>query len=400
MNYNLSDPNVILDPYPTYKTMREVNPVYKSPMGYWVLTRYNDIYNALRDTRLSNKPSRYAVVGERNISKYISARIANTIIPFMDAAAHKEQRRLISKAYFGQLKETPPDINRIATNLLEKHYSKGQMDLINEYGKPLSTQVIAEILGVPINDWGLLEKWSELFFYLFVPIPSNEILIKVEEGLDLFQKYFVSLVNIRKQKPANDLISKLIDISINETQLTDEQVVNTCMLLFADGVENIDSAIGNSITALLANPEQLKILQKQPEKSRLATDECLRFDPPAQLIARIAKEDLTIQNQLIKQGEAIILVLASANRDPEFFDAPEQLNISRESNPHLTFGVGKHACIGGRLATDQIENGIMCIINNLSELTLNGQEKYRINRFGHRWYSSLNLSFSKKLRAE
>ncbi|PHS73640.1 MAG: hypothetical protein COB22_00065 [Cycloclasticus sp.] len=396
MNYNFSDPTFIVDPYPTYKIMREHDPVYKSPMGYWVLTQYTDILNALGDSRLSNQPSRYAVIGKRNINKYISAEIANNIIPFMDQPIHKEQRRLISKAYFSHLKETPPDINLLAKNLLEKHYSKGHIDLIQDFGKPLSTQVIAENIGVPTEDWGLLEKWSELFFYLFVPIPSNEILLKMEEGLALFRHYFSNLLNLRKNRPENDLISKLIGTRYNETYLTDIQIVDTCMLLFADGVENIDSAIANSIVALIEHPEQLILLQKHPEKSRLAADECLRYDPPAQLIAKIAKEDLLIQDKLIKQGEAIILVLASANRDSQYFAFPDRLDITREKNNHLTFGYGKHACIGGRLATDQIEAGIMCIVNNLNELTVQNNESYRVPRFGHRWFNSLPLSFTKR----
>jgi len=392
--FNPNDISFIEDPYPTYKLLRECEPIHKSPMGYWVLTQYSTILGTLHDKRFSNEPSIYAVLNKKNSTRYISAKIANNTIPFQDPPLQKINRRLISRAYFSYLKQYPLDIQATAKELLFSVLQKGEIDLIQDYAKPLSVKTTSLLLGVPEQDEKKLEAWSEYFFYLFVPIPSQEILSKMEVALTEFKQYFEELVINRSKDPKNDLISHLLSVIDGDERLSIDQIVDTCMLLFADGVENIDSSIANTLLLLINHPKQFQILLNNPELLSSAIEEALRIDPPAQLIARIAKEDILIEDKLIKKNEAVLLVLAAANRDPVQFTDPDVFNIQRETNEHITFGSGKHACIGGGLATEQITVGIKILIQHLNNIKLKNGMPKRVHRFGHRWFDEFIIKFN------
>jgi len=392
--FDPSDPGLLEDPYPTYAVLREREPVHRSPMGAWALTRYDDIVAALNDDRLVNSPAPYAVVNERNKHRYISADVANNILPFIDPPRHTRLRSVISQAFRSQVRDHPPNIRGIADRLLDAHRSAGEIDIINGFGKPLSVAVFSEMLGVPDADRRQLERWSELFFYLFVPIPSAEILGEIEKALYDFRAYFLARIDELRGSPGEDLISLLIRAGGGPDGLSEKELADTCMLLFADGIENIDSAIGNGLIALLENPEQLAKLEARPELMPLAVDECLRFDPPSQFIARIATEDIVVRDVEIRKGDAIFLVLAAANRDPERFEDPDELDITREANQHVSFGRGRHFCIGAQVVRLHVEVGLRSILKRLPDLKRKQGPIRRVERPGHRWLESLPVTFS------
>jgi cytochrome P450 len=391
--FNPQDPAFVEDPYPTYGLLRERDPVHRTPWGYWVLSRYADVYGAFDDPRLSNEPSTYAVVSRRNLDRYVSAEVAANILPFMDPPRHTIPRRLIHKAFHAHLTVRPPDIESIADRLLDARRAQGDIDLLSQFGTPLSARVIGEVIGIPASDLDRLKAWSELFFYLFNPIPSEEILHRMEQGLAEFRLYLAGLIMERRGRPSGDLISALIDARADGRGLSDEELTDNLMLLFADGVENIDSALGNILITLLGHPLEMERLKAQPELLPAATVECLRLESPVHLIGRIPIEDMTIGGRQIRRSEPVLLALASANRDPSQFPDPDRLDLSRKRGADVVFGRGRHACIGDRLVEAEVHLGLKAILTKLENLRLKDAGPRRVMRFGHRWLGSLPVSF-------
>lgn len=392
--FDPADAATLEDPYPYYASLREHDPVHRSPAGPWVITRYDDVLQALGDGRLLNAPAPYATVNRRNEDRYISAAIANNILPFLDPPRHTPLRQTISRTFRNQLRRHPPNVRGIANRLLDTCRAKGEIDLVHEFGRPLSASVFGELLGVPEGDRHQLVRWSELFFYLFVPIASTKVLADMEKGLGEFRDYFARLIEQRRRSPGLDLISALVSDAGGGRTFTDMELTDTCMLLFSDGVENIDSAIGNGIVAMLAHPDQLRLLKERPELMGTAAEECLRFDAPSQFIARIAREDIEIGGSSIREGEALLLVLASANRDPSRFSEPDRLDVERAENPHLTFGRGHHFCIGAQIVREHVREGLGAILEKLADLELAEARIRRANRPGHRWLDGLPVTFA------
>lgn len=385
------DPAFINDPYPTYASLREHDPVHLSSSGYWVLTRYKDIYSALKDPRFGNTPPTYSVLNERNSEKFVAASMANNILPFLDPPKHTCTRQLISKAYINQIKHRPPGIFEISSQIINGLRDNNKFDIVEDFGMPLSIAVICDVLGVPKEDHAQLKKLSKWFFYLFSMLTSKLAIKTIELALTDFRNYFRIIVADRIRNPKDDLISGLIDVTDQQTSLSETEIIDACILIFSDGIENVSSGIGNSVIALLKHPDEFLRLQMQPELIQKTVDECLRYESPAQFIARIAREDITLSDKIINKDTAVMLVLASANRDEEIFYNPDSLDITRDDNPHLSFGRGRHFCLGAPLVRAEIEIGLNLLIRHLKP-EQPGMENFRwTNRIAHRWPEGLQL---------
>jgi len=387
------DPAFTKNPYPVYAALREHDPVHRSPLGPWVLTRYDDVLDVLRDPRFSNAPAPHAVVAERNRQRYLCADVAHHIVPFMDPPRQTAARRRLSEAFRAGLRSRPPDLDGIVGRLLEAARERGELDVVGELGRPLSRAAIGHLMGVPECDREQLAAWSGMFFYLFVPIPSREILDRMEEALGLFRDYFRRLLEERRRAPGDDVVSALARARPAGGVDSPDAIADACMLLYADGVENVDSAIGNAVISLVDHPAQLRRLREEPGLVPRAADECLRFDPPNQFIARIARETCELHGRTLRAGEAVLLVLAAANRDPAHFEAPDELDVARAGSPHLAFGRGRHVCVGAKLVRMQMAAALTGVAQRLRGLELRDPRIRRVPRFGHRWLESLPVLF-------
>lgn len=387
------EPAFVADPYPYYSTLREHDPVHKSHMGYWVLTRYEDIVNALKDTRLSNEPSPIAVVNRRNREKYTAADVASNIIPFMDPPRHTSSRKLISRAFHEHLNNTPPNIQLLTNQILDRHKERGEIDIIGDLGTPLSVSIIAQLLGIPEKDNAQLKEWSGWFFYLFSVIPTNEVLNNMNKALDEFRSYLLHFIKQRQQTPGNDLISKLIHAGDETEKLSVPEVIDTCMLLVSDAIQNVDRGIGNSIACLLKHPEQMQQLKEQRSLIKNAVNECLRYEAPGQFIAKIAREDIEIHGKTIRKHDAVLLILASANRDPDYFSHADQFDITRTNTPHLSLGKGRHSCIGAPLVNMETQIAVNSALEIFDNLQFKESRLEWEPRFGHRWLKRLPVTF-------
>lgn len=381
-------PDFVADPHPTLAALRERDPVHRSPMGAYVLTRYDDVVRALADPRLGNAPARHAVVHQRNRHRYVCADVANNILPFLDPPRHAVERRLVAAAFGEQLRRRPPDVAEIAASLLDAHQGDG-MDLLADFASPLAVTAVAQLLGVPPPLARQLEQHSEHFFRLFTAIPSAAVRDELDHALLACRTAFDGLIAERRRQPTDDLLSALLQASDDLADLPPQWLADTCMLLFADGVENVDRGLANAVYALLRHPDQMARLRAQPGLLPGAVEECLRYESPAMYIARIAREPLELGGVRIGPDAVVLLVLGAANRDPRQFAQPDRLDIARSPNPHLGFGRGRHACIGGPLVATLLRGALQALFSRWPELSLAEPTVRWLPRPGHRWIEHL-----------
>ena len=383
----------IANPYSTYRYLREHEPIQRGATGAWVLSRYEDIANALVDSRLGNAPSKYATVNKRNADRYLCADLANNILPFLDPPDHTVPRKLISHSFHQYLVKNPPPLTGIAEQVLEGLPRSEEFDLLSKFATPYTAKVFCHLLGTDEKQIPELLQWSDWFFYLLTVIPSAQARIQIDQALANFRACIAQLVEARKSKPGTDFISYLLQENGDQAKLDDIQIIDNLILLFADGVENVDKAICNAVTLFLKFPEQRDLLDNHPEFLPQAVDECLRYESPAQFIGRVAKQDLEISGQLIRRNEAILLLLGSANRDLSQFDNADTFDITRKPNPHLSFGKSRHGCVGGIFVRQEMQAALKTILNQLPGVELSCPDLNWQPRMGHRWLVELRMRY-------
>lgn len=390
--FNPFGSDFVQNPYPVYEILRDRDPVHRTAFGFWVLTRHEHIVAALNDPRLSNAPAPYAVVNRKNRHRYVAADVANTIIPFLDPPEHTPPRRLIASEFHAHLKGRTGMIEDIAGDLLAGLRGAGEIEFLRDFATPFAVATISRFVGYPDEDADLLKGWSNWFFYLFTSIPSVEILQGVNRALTEFREYSRQIVEQRRRVPEDDLISQLLHASREGYALSERELIDNCMLIFADGVENVESGLATAVATFLQHPDQLDLMMRRPELVENAVEECLRHQPPAQFIGRIALEEIEIGARTIRQKDAVILVLASANRDPRVTTDPDRFDIGRKELRHLSFGRGRHSCIGGSLVAKEFQIALRAIFDGSRRISLKHRDITWTARMGHRWPEALNLT--------
>jgi pimeloyl-[acyl-carrier protein] synthase len=394
--FDPDDPQFVRDPHPVYAVLRERHPVFLSHLGIWVITRYEDVANALIDARLINEPAPYAVVNARNRDRYVCADLANNTLPFIEGTNHQRLRRVIAPAFHSLLKQSPVPFEEIALEVLKPYLERREIDVLNEFATPFTLNVLCRLLGFRTDDGPRLKNWSDYFFYLFAMIPSVEVREELDLALTEFRSYVGSIVEERKAARANDLISRLLDQRDAGAEFTDQELIDNCMLIFADGIGNVDSGFANVMASLTANPDQLELLYSDPEFIPGAIDECLRYETPGQFIARVASEELQLHGQTIKKNQAVFLVLGSANRDSAKFADPDRFDIRREnSSQYLSFGKGTHACVGAYLVKQQLQAALRVVLRELPGIQRKGEQLKWRTRFAHRWLQEFPIRFDR-----
>jgi len=368
--FNPMDPEFLADPYPVYHRLRAEDPVHHSPLGFWVLTRYEDVVAALRDPRLAKEA----------IASFVAARFGAPV-PAMglsmldrDPPDHTRLRGLVSKAFTPRVVEgLRPRIQEIVDGLLDGVEARGSMDLIEEFAYPIPVAVICEMLGVPIEDHERFRGWS-------LDIASGLDLLWLGPDSDVGRRsvaarhalgdYFRGLIAQRRAAPRSDLLSGLIAAEEAGDKLNENELLATCILLLIAGHETTVNLIGNGMLALLRHRDQLERLQREPGLIASAVEELLRFDGPAQRTARIPSEDVTFGGHTIAKGEMVMPFIGAADRDPTQFPEPDRLDIGRTDNRHIAFGWGIHFCLGAPLARIEGQIAINTLLRRLPKVSL------------------------------
>jgi cytochrome P450 PksS len=366
MNVNIASPEFKANPYPFYARLRAEAPVYPvtlpSKQTAWLITRYEDVAMALKDERFA-KDKLNALTPEQVAKQpWVPAMfkpLERNMLD-LDASDHTRLRGLVHKAFTPRLVEQMRErIQKLANELLDVVERQGQMDLIHDYALPIPTTIIAEMLGVPVADRHKFHRWSKA---LVSSNPSGWGMLKAIPNAMAFMGYIRKLVNARRANPQDDLVSALEQAEEAGEQLSEDELLAMIFLLLVAGHETTVNLIGNGTLALLEHPDQIERLRNDPALIKPTVEELLRYASPVETATeRYAREDITIAGVTIPRGALVFAVIASANRDERQFANPDTLDITREPNKHLAFGLGVHYCLGAPLA--RLEGQI--VINSL-----------------------------------
>ncbi|MEV6259558.1 cytochrome P450 [Streptomyces sp. NPDC051784] len=350
-------PAFVADPYPAYAALRATGRAhYFEPTRQWLVPHHADVSALLRDRRLGRTylhrfgHEEFGVTAPPAEHEPFHTLNGHGILD-LEAPDHTRIRRLVSKAFTPRrVEELAPTVERLAAGLVDDLVAAGGGDLLRAVAEPLPVAVIAEMLGVPEADRGLLRPWSAAICAMFELNPPEETARAAVRASVEFSAYLRELIAARRSAPGADLISGLIAAHDDEDRLSEQEIVSTCVLLLNAGHEATVNATVNSWRVLFEHPAQLEALRADRALLPTAVEELLRYDTPAPMFTRWVLDDVEIGGTLIPRGAQVALLLASANRDPERFTDPDRLDLSRQDNPHISFGAGIHYCLGAPLA--------------------------------------------------
>jgi cytochrome P450 len=315
---------------------------------------------------------------------------------FMDAPAHTRLRGLASAAFTPRRVEVLREhIQEIADDLLDRVQTRGRMDIIADFAAPMPAIVTAEMLGVPTEDHANLKKWSADFAEMLGNFQHNPDRIpRVLESTNNLTTYFQAAIDKARQHPREGLIHSFMTAEIDGDRLTEEEIVANCIVIMVGGQETTTNLIGNGLLTLMRNPEQLAQLRDDSSLIPSAVEELLRYESPSQHTGRIAREDVQIGDKQIRKGQAVMAIMAAANRDPERFPDPDRLILDRSDNKHLAFGWSSHFCFGAPLARMEGQIAFETIVRRLPNLEATPEPLTWRNNSGLRGLTALPVTFS------
>jgi cytochrome P450 len=349
-------PEFYADPYPTYRALRENEPVKRLPNGSYFLTRYDDLVSAYKSTKLFSSDKRREFAPKYGDSLLYEHH--TTSLVFNDPPAHTRVRRLIMGALSPRaISAMEPDLIALVDRLLDRLAAKGQaelqVDLIEDFAAAIPIEVIGNLLDVPHDEREPLRDWSLAILGALEPVIGAEAFARGNNAVKDFIAYLEVLVERRRAKPGNpqhDVLTRLIEGEDNGERLTAKELLHNCIFLLNAGHETTTNLIGNGLVALSGNPAQKNRLIEHPDLIKTAVEEILRFESSNQLGNRMTTEPVELGGIALPAGTPVTLCIGAANRDPQQFADPENLDIGRTPNRHLAFGTGAHQCAGMALA--------------------------------------------------
>ncbi|APU12189.1 MULTISPECIES: cytochrome P450 [Actinoalloteichus] len=378
--FDPTDPTFLADPYPTFAAMRSAGPVHRHDgMGLHLAVTHAAASAVLRHRSLGRiwtdaEPA--AEFGAFNL-------LHQTSLLENEPPTHTRLRRLVSAAFGrGHVERLRPWVEQLADELVaglaERIDSTGSGDLLAEVAAPLPVAVIAELLGVPESDRGLLQPWSNAIVKMYEFDLAEERRQAAEQAAREFVDYLRELVALRRRTPGDDLVSDLVAVTdADGARLTEDELIGTAVLLLMAGHEASVNVVGNGVSALLRYPAQWRRLLDDPSLLSTAADELIRFDSPLQLFERTAVDEVEIAGVVLAPGERIAALLGAAARDPLVFDEPDRLDVGRDPNPHIGFGLGIHYCLGAPLARIEVTATLAALLRRLPTLSSAGTPRRR-----------------------
>ncbi|MQY17127.1 cytochrome P450 [Nocardia macrotermitis] len=364
------------DPYPMYSQLREAHPVHRT-LGMWVLTRYEDVRAVLHDRSFSASliprlvDEQAARLGQNGVDRI--GRLGRKSLVFTDNPDHARLRGLVNRVFTAPaVAELRPLVSAVTARLMAPAWDAGQLDVIADLAAPLPITVLCEWMALPPELRAQVGPWTHDIRFLLEPgMMKAADFARVREVVELFAAALSEVIDERRRRPGDDLISRLLAAhTAGGDRLTDEELIFVCMMCFVAGNETTKSLIGNGVLALLRHPAQDALLRERPERVDAAVTEALRYDCPLQLTKRLATRDVQIGGQLLHAGDQVLVCLGAANRDPESFERPDEFDLTRDASGHLAFGHGMHGCLGGLLAELQARAVFEFLYRHSSSMTL------------------------------
>jgi cholest-4-en-3-one 26-monooxygenase len=355
------------DPHPTYRWLRENAPVYRDPgNGLWVLSRYDDVLSA------SKSPDLFSAA--RGVLADSDALVS---IVSMDDPRHQRLRKLVNRGFTPRMVALLVDrVREMTAEIVERIAPRGECDLVRDVAVPLPLFIIAEMLGIRREDYERFHDWTTR---LIGAAGHQDDPVKMADSIAAFSEYGSYLKEVfeeRRRAPREDLVSILVAalqggvLAEDEESMENDEIVMFMTLLLVAGNETTRNAISGGMLALMTQRDQLELLRSRPDHIDSAVEEILRYVSPIICFKRSATRATEIRGQAIREGEQILMLYQSANRDEDVYADPDRFDVTRTPNPHLAFGIGPHFCLGANLARMEIKVMVQALVERLPDIRL------------------------------
>lgn len=408
-------------PHPAYAALRRVDPVHRSPFGFWVVTGHAEVSAVLRDPRYGTDERAHDTShlrigpvtrllgrqdmgahdgrsdeGERTEEAGAFFELAPNLMLFRDPPDHTRLRRLVNRAFtprrVAALEATVAALTDELLAPLAPARGGGprRFDVMDAFAYPLPAQVICELVGLPSTDHELIAAHGRDLAVGLDPLPSAEELARADRAVVGLRAHLEEPIGQRRDAPRDDLLSDLVAVADDGDRLTADELVATVVLLLIAGHETTANLIGNALVSLDDDPAARTALAEDPSVVETGIEELLRLDPPVQITQRFPGEDVELGGHAVPAGSLVILGLAAANRDPAVFADPHRINVARDPNPHLAFGAGAHHCVGAALARMEARIALPALLRALPDARVARPRPRRrssltIRGFRHLW---------------
>jgi cytochrome P450 len=383
MNIDLLSPTRFADGHPLeqYKWLREHDPVHwheePNGAGFWAVTRYDDVYSVDRNFQaFSSEPT---IMITDPLSEQENAFGGYKMMLMMDPPQHTQFRKLIRNEFTVPVSaERTPRMNQLARQIVNEVIEKGECDFVEQVAGEMPSYVIAELMGMPLDDGRELYKLTEIIHTspeAQAPGAGAAAVMKMFE-------YGRTLIEEKRARPANDLATKLLQAEVDGKRLDDIEFLLFFLLLIDAGGDTTRNLLSSGLIALKDNPDQLAWLTADLD-GRLpsAREELLRFTTPVIYMRRTAKHDTELGGKKIRERDKVVMYFGSANRDAAKFDSPDKLNLSRTPNEHIAFGTGPHGCLGQHIARIEIDAILREVLTRMDDLQIVGAPEWLPSNF-------------------
>ena len=391
---DFNNPTFVANPYEQLKALREIGkPVWHEGMQIFLAARHSDANDVFRNKSLGRIFTDKSPEFEWETFNWLHS---DSILD-SEPPKHTRLRSLVAKAFNrNKIEGMRPAVERITQQLLdaidEKVKSGESFDLIADYAEPLPVKIIADLLGFPESEEHLLRPWSQSIVKMYEVNPSQQYQIEAKKAAGEFAEYVRNLAEHRKTNPGQDLITDLAMVEENGEKLNSHELVATCVLLLNAGHEASVNAFGNGMVAALERPDQAELLRKNSRAiTETALEEFMRFDAPLHLFERTATIDTELGGVKIEKGQKIAALIGSANRDSSVFEKADEMDLTRDPNPHIGFGAGIHFCLGAPLARLEMSVSLPALWEKYPNMQLAGTPVRRPT-FVLRGYESVSIS--------
>jgi len=355
---NLFSDGIRRNPYPAYDQLRTTSPLLRVPPPFngWLVFDYESVKWVLND--------------HETFSSRIPA--PNWFI-FFDPPAHTKLRALISRAFTPRMiAQLEPRIQELTEELLDAAGS--EFDFAAAFSIPLAMKVIAGMIGIPLSDWAMYSRWSDIILQLSYSRSGGEEAERSRRDFTAvtaeMDAYLTAMIAERRANPRDDLLTRLIEAEVDGERLTQQEILGFFQLLVFAGQETTSDLLNNAVLSLLENPDQLALLRTEPALLPAAIEEVLRYRSPLQWMMRTPRRDVELHGTIVPAGAFVLPMIGSANRDPRVFADPHRFDIRRDPNPHVAFGHGLHFCLGAALSRLETRIAITAILARFSTIEL------------------------------